>query len=144
MTDTLSAEQRSALMARIRGRDTKPELTVRRLLHALGYRFRIQARGLPGRPDVALTRRRKAVFVHGCFWHQHEGCRAAQVPKTRVDFWTEKFARNRRRDAAALEALEALGWSALVVWECELRRPQDLALRLQGFLGPTAIGRRGG
>ena len=109
MTDKLTPEQRSAHMARIRRSDTKPEKRVRSLLHSLGYRFRIQLKGVPGRPDVALTRRRVAIMVHGCFWHAH-GCPSSNIPKTRTDFWSAKFAANKARDARLQEAAEADGW----------------------------------
>ena len=128
-------------MARIRGKHTKPELVVRRLLHAMGYCFRLHRRDLPGTPDIVLAGRHKIVFVHGCFWHRHQGCKAAaKVPQTRRAFWKAKFARNVARDAAKGEALAALGWACLVLWECELRDREALAARLQGFLG--APGRR--
>jgi len=107
-------------MARIRATDTKPELTVRRLLHSLGYRFRLHRRDLPGSPDLAFPGRRKIVFVHGCFWHQHRGCRLAYRPKSNTKFWAEKFAANLLRDRRAMRQLRASGWDPLVVWECEL------------------------
>lgn len=125
---------RSAVMARVRSRDTGPEMAVRRLLTRLGYRYRLQRRDLPGRPDIAFIGRRKAVFVHGCFWHGHACARGARLPRTNADYWEAKIARNRARDAAALEALAALGWSAVVVWECELRNEGAVAARLAGFL----------
>ena len=127
---------RSEIMARVRGRDTGPEMVVRRLLHAMGYRYRVQARWLPGRPDVAFTRRRRAVFVHGCFWHAHGCARGARVPKANAAFWRAKFARNKERDAEALQALAAQGWGALTLWECELGDRDALAARLRAFLGP--------
>jgi len=123
-------------MARIRRSNTKPERVVRSLLHALGYRFRIQVRGVPGRPDIALPGRRKAIFVHGCFWHGHEGCRLHHIPKTRPAFWTAKFARNRERDDRLLSAAQQAGWACLVVWECEIG-DSGLKDRLIRFLGPT-------
>lgn len=118
--DVVSREKRSTIMARIRPTDTKPELVVRRLLHSLGYRFRLHRRDLPGSPDLAFPGRRKIVFVHGCFWHQHRGCRFAYRPKSNTEFWAEKFAANRRRDRRAIRKLRASGWDSLVVWECEL------------------------
>ncbi len=107
-------------MARVRGRDTKPEMAVRRYLHARGLRFRLHRRGLPGKPDLVFPSRRVAVFVHGCFWHQHPGCRRAKLPQMRADFWRRKLEANVERDAAALAALEAAGWTTLVMWECEV------------------------
>ena len=115
-------------MARVRGRDTKPEMAVRRYLHARGLRFRLHRRDLPGRPDLVFPSRRVAVFVHGCFWHQHPGCKRAKLPQTRADSWRRKLEANRERDVAALKALEEAGWTALVVWECELGPETLMAL----------------
>ena len=137
--DPLSQAQRSAHMARIRRSETKPELIVRRLLHRLGYRFRVQLKGVPGRPDVAFPGRRKAVMVHGCFWHQHEGCRLAHVPSSRPEFWSAKFARNKERDARLQAKAEAAGWAVLVVWECETKNLGSLQSSLQGFLGAAKL-----
>ena len=125
---------RSALMRRVRDRDTAPELAVRRLLHRYGYRFRLHAKDLPGRPDIVFRRRRKAIFVHGCFWHRHEGCRRTTSPKTRIAFWEKKFSANRQRDKAAVFALERAGWDVAVVWECETRDVGALARRLMRFM----------
>lgn len=111
-----------------------PELVVRRLAHALGFRFRLHRRDLPGSPDLVFPRRRKVIFVHGCFWHRHEGCRLAADPKTRPDFWSRKFAANVARDRAAQEALEMAGWKVMIIWECETRSLEGLADRLVGFL----------
>lgn len=108
-------------MARVRQRDTKPEMLVRRVLHAKGYRFRLQRRDLPGCPDIVLPKHKLAIFVHGCFWHRHLGCRLASTPKTRVGFWTSKFEENIKRDKRAIEALQCLGWHTTVVWECETK-----------------------
>lgn len=137
LPDSLTPLQRSAHMARIKRADTKPELVVRRLLHAVGYRFRLQWKAAPGRPDVAFPGRRRIIYIHGCFWHQHEGCRLSHVPNTRRAFWQEKFDRNRARDARQLEKAEAEGWEALVIWECETRDARLLLERMQAFLGPT-------
>ncbi|MEM1316081.1 MAG: DNA mismatch endonuclease Vsr [Pseudomonadota bacterium] len=124
MADVFTAEERSRVMAAIKGRDTRPELRLRRALHALGLRFRLQGRTrggrLPGRPDLVFASRRAAVFVHGCFWHRHAGCPRATTPASRTDYWGPKFARNVERDRAALAALEAAGWRTAVVWECGL------------------------
>lgn len=122
-------------MARIRGKDTRPELRVRCLLHRHGYRFRLHASDLPGRPDIVFRRRRKVVFVHGCFWHRHEGCCRAATPSTRVEYWNRKFDATRARDAATLNALETMGWASLIVWECETTDEFSLLKRLQRFLG---------
>ena len=118
MVDIMTAEQRSALMSRIRSVDTKPELFVRRALHAMGYRFRTHVRGLPGRPDLVFTKRRAVIFVHGCFWHRH-GCKKTYVPKVREEFWEGKFAANTSRDERNQSQLVQSGWRVLVVWECE-------------------------
>jgi DNA mismatch endonuclease (patch repair protein) len=121
MADIVSVARRSRMMAGIRGRNTKPELALRRGLHRLGFRFRLHKRGIPGRPDLAFPRLRSAVFVHGCFWHRHSGCKFAYFPKSRIDFWDDKFESNVARDARQLRELRKLGWRALVVWECSLR-----------------------
>ena len=122
--------RRSALMSRIRSSNTRPEIAVRRLLHALGYRFRLHRRDLPGKPDIVLPRHRLALFVHGCFWHQHPGCRLASKPKTRQDYWTPKLAGNVQRDQLAQEALAAMGWRVEVIWECDARKPAELERRV--------------
>lgn len=121
-------------MARVGQRDTKPEMVVRRILHALGYRFRLQAKELPGRPDIVFRPRKKAIFVHGCFWHRHVGCRRTTTPKTRKDFWEAKFSANLERDERVQEELRALGWSSLVIWECETVDTHALADRLKAFV----------
>lgn len=122
-------------MARIKRSDTRPEKIVRSLLHQLGYRFRIQLKNVPGRPDVAFPARRVAIMVHGCFWHAH-GCAFSNIPKTRNEFWTEKFRANKERDARLQEAAEAAGWHCLVVWECETKDREALAAWLSASLGP--------
>jgi DNA mismatch endonuclease (patch repair protein) len=135
--DHLSKDTRSRLMSRIRRSGTKPERVVGSLLHSLGYRFRKQFKGVPGRPDIALPKRRKALMIHGCFWHQHPGCRHARIPATRTEFWEAKFARNQERDARLLRDAKAAGWEILVVWECETADPSSLTATLVGFLGPS-------
>ena len=129
---------RSALMAKVGGRDTRPEMDVRRQLFSNGYRYRLHARDLPGRPDIIFRKRRKAIFVHGCFWHRHNGCPRATVPKTRQTFWLEKFERNKARDARSEEALLAMGWNILVIWECETRDAETLSERLLAFVQDTS------
>jgi len=136
MVDSLSPLARSRRMALIRSRDTKPEKTVRRVLHSLGYRFRVAVGGLPGRPDVTFTNKRKVIFVHGCFWHSHRGCNVAHIPKTRSAYWESKFAKNVARDVRNQAALLADGWSVLTVWECEIDDGEWLRDRLISFLGP--------
>lgn len=121
MADKLSSSQRKYCMSRIRGKDTKPEILVRKGLHARGFRFRLQERRLPGRPDVVLPKYGVAIMVNGCFWHGHKGCRYATRPKTNEEFWEAKIARNRHRDEVTEAHLEALGWTVITIWECELR-----------------------
>lgn len=134
MADVLTPEQRSYCMSRIRGKDTKPELIVRKLVHALGYRFRLHVNDLPGRPDLVFRNRHKVIFVHGCFWHRHN-CRYGRVqPKTRAAFWRKKLAGNKKRDARNRRDLRQQGWTVLVVWECQTRRLEWLAERLERFL----------
>lgn len=132
--DRLSPERRSWLMSRIRGTNTKPEIAVRSMLHRMGYRFRLHRRDLPGTPDIVLPGRSTAIFVHGCFWHGH-ACKRTKMPKSREDYWGEKIATNRRRDRRKRRQLRALGWNAIVVWECELKRPDRLAAKLRKALG---------
>lgn len=141
VVDTLTVEQRSALMARVRDRDTKPELFVRKALYARGYRYRLHARDLPGRPDLVFRKRRTVVFVHGCFWHRH-GCKKTTHPKSRQDYWQDKFANNVARDGRNLAQLADDGWRVFVVWECETEKDDGLLDRLAAFLGPPSVGRR--
>lgn len=120
MVDFLSATERSERMSRIRGKDTQPELALRKALHRQGFRYRLHDAGLPGKPDLVLPRYKTVVFVHGCFWHRHEGCSIATTPKSNTQFWTDKFERNVARDLRSQALLEELGWRVFVVWECEL------------------------
>jgi DNA mismatch endonuclease (patch repair protein) len=131
-----SAEERSRIMRAVKDRNTGPELTVRRLAHAMGFRFRLYRKDLPGKPDLAFPRLRKAVFVHGCFWHGHDCARGARIPANNRIYWVGKIARNKSRDEAALKSLKMLGWKALVIWECELRNSAQLRTRLERFLKP--------
>lgn len=124
--DNTDPATRSAVMSRIRSRDTKPEMAVRRALHAAGLRYRLHRKELPGRPDLVFPGRRIALFVHGCFWHQH-GCRLSHAPASRLEYWEPKLRRNKERDAGNVEALEAAGWTVMQVWECETRMPAFLA-----------------
>ena len=119
--DKHTPEQRHRNMSAVKGKDTKPELLVRKLLHALGYRFRIQRKGLPGRPDIVLPRYKTAIFVNGCFWHRHEGCKYASTPSTNSEFWEKKFTANVERDARNYAALKEQGWNVIVIWECEIK-----------------------
>jgi len=117
---------RSRVMASVRSRNTKPEIVLRRALHASGLRFRLQHKALGCKPDILLPGRCLAIFVHGCFWHQHEGCKFGRKPKSRLEFWNEKFRRNRRRDESNIKAVRMAGWTPIVVWECELKSRQRL------------------
>jgi DNA mismatch endonuclease Vsr len=126
---------RRRLMSAIRGRDTKPELMVRRLLHKLGYRFRVNKRQFSARPDVLFISRKKAVFVHGCFWHAHEVCRSGRTPSTRSEYWKGKLSANKARDARVIQELESHGWEALVLWECQLKNEEWVAETVVSFLG---------
>ena len=136
--DRLTPHRRSWNMSRIRGRDTAPERRVRSLLHRQGFRFTLGRRGLPGKPDIVLPRWHTVVFVHGCFWHRHQGCRNAVMPKTRTAFWQRKLQGNITRDEANTRQLEALGWRVIVVWECELDDERALQDRLVSTLGANA------
>jgi DNA mismatch endonuclease (patch repair protein) len=142
MTDVYSKAKRSAVMARVKGRDTQPELIVRKLLWGLGARYRLHRRDLPGAPDIVLPGRKLAVFVHGCFWHGHDCARGARVPKSNRDYWVAKVARNRARDARTQTELAALGWRVEVVWECQLKdwpaMRDRLAVMLEGA-GPAQL-----
>jgi DNA mismatch endonuclease, patch repair protein len=124
---------RSANMRAIRSKDMRPELTVRSLVHKLGYRFRLHRKDLPGKPDLVFGSRRKVIFVHGCFWHSH-ACKAAHTPRSNQEYWVPKLRRNRLRDARNVAALKALGWKSLVVWECGLKRPGQVSERVASFL----------
>jgi len=131
--DKITIEERSALMARIRSKDTKPELAVRSLLHRLGYRFRLHRRDLPGTPDIVLPRHKKIVLVQGCFWHGHD-CQLASSPKSNTRYWSEKIQKNKERDQRNIHALRDRGWTVIEIWECEVRRACGLERRLLDFL----------
>lgn len=118
--DTISREQRSRTMSRIRSKNTKPELLVRRFLYANGFRYRVNVRTLPGSPDIVLKKYRTVIFIHGCFWHSHS-CQQGRLPQTNVDFWTRKLTRNKERDSDVREKLRQLGWKTMIVWECQLK-----------------------
>jgi DNA mismatch endonuclease (patch repair protein) len=133
-TDVFAPHERSAIMRAVKSADTEPELKVRRLLWRAGYRYRLNARDLPGAPDIVFRQRKKAIFVHGCFWHGHDCARGARVPKANRAYWRDKIARNRVRDRKTAAALTALGWRALVVWECEMKDEAALKARLRAFL----------
>ncbi len=134
-------EHRSWTMSRVKSKDTAPEMIVRRLLHSMGYRYRLHGKALPGKPDLVFAGRKKAIFIHGCFWHGHDCKRGARIPSTRQDYWLAKVGRNRERDARNVASLEQAGWSVLTVWECELKDRVALAARLSEFLGgPASFG----
>ena len=135
MADNRSRESRSALMSRIRGKDTAPEVAVRRVLHSLGYRFRLHRRDLPGTPDIVFPSRRKVIFVNGCFWHAH-GCRIGRPPKSRPEFWLPKLQKNCLKDKRNLRALRSSGWGAMTVWQCQMGHRDKLEGRPISFLGP--------
>lgn len=136
---SLTEPEQSALMSRVRAKNTKPEVTVRRLLHSFGYRFRLHRRDLPGSPDIVLPKHRVAIFVHGCFWHQHRGCRLQNLPAKNLDYWLPKLRRTKLRDRRSLKALTALGWHPLVLWECETRPTTVCATRLQRLLDEVSV-----
>lgn len=137
MGDTLSPEARSERMSRVRGKDTKPEMAVRRTVHAMGYRYRLHRRDLPGIPDLVFGRLKKVIFVHGCFWHRHPDpkCKLARMPKSRLDFWRPKLEGNRRRDERIQAELRGSGWRVMVVWECGIGHKEQLENSVREFLG---------
>jgi DNA mismatch endonuclease (patch repair protein) len=135
--DNLSVQQRSDQMRLISARDTRPEMIVRRAVYRMGYRYRLHDRSLPGTPDLVFSKRKEVIFVHGCFWHRHRGCRLARLPKSRTDYWEPKLSRNQERDTRSLASLKDLGWKVLTIWECELRGASiELDRVLRRFLGP--------
>jgi DNA mismatch endonuclease (patch repair protein) len=127
MTDIVDRQTRSRMMAGIRGKDTKPELTLRRSLHAMGFRYRLHAKGIPGKPDLVLPKYKAVIFVHGCFWHRHPECRYASTPATRPEFWSMKFSANVARDSAVRSALLLAGWRVATIWECAMRSEAGVA-----------------
>jgi DNA mismatch endonuclease (patch repair protein) len=131
---SVSPEDRSRIMRAVKGRDTKPEMTVRRMVHAMGYRYRLHRKDLPGKPDLAFASAKKTIFVHGCFWHGHDCPRGARVPKSNRDYWTNKIADNRARDARAQKQLIAANWGVLVLWECKLKDRADVQVQIRTFL----------
>jgi DNA mismatch endonuclease, patch repair protein len=132
--DRVDPATRKRVMAAVKSKDTAPELKLRRWLHAIGYRYRLHVRELPGRPDLVFPARRKVIFVHGCFWHRHGGCARAAMPATRQAFWVEKLTANVKRDARQVLELRALGWDVLIVWECQVRQLNTLANKVVRFL----------
>lgn len=144
MADSLTPEARSALMSRIRGKNTKPEMFVRRLVHGMGYRFRLHRKDLPGKPDLVFPRLKKVIFMHGCFWHYHDDpdCKSARIPKSNQAFWKPKLEGNRARDKINEAKLRELGWEVMVIWECQTRARDADRLRQEVsiFLDSTGVG----
>ena len=136
MADTLTRVERSERMGRIQNKDTKPEMRIRKIVHGMGYRYRLHKANLPGKPDLVFAGRRKVIFVHGCFWHRHPdpSCSLARLPKSKLDFWVPKLEANRQRDEANVRELEQAGWDVLTIWECQLRNEKELKIRIQVFL----------
>jgi len=134
LADTFTQQQRSALMSRVRNRNTAPEMTVRKLLHAMGYRFRLHRSDLPGSPDIVLARHRKVIFVHGCFWHGHDRCVRGRRPTSNTEFWDAKIYRNIERDRLARESLIQSDWIVLTIWQCETKNLEELKIQLGTFL----------
>lgn len=142
LMDKLSTKQRSANMRAVRGKNTKPEIAVRRTVHAMGYRFRLHRRDLPGSPDLVFPALKLALFVHGCFWHMHPGCSKSTFPTTNTEFWREKLLRNVERDQLAQQALREAGWCVGVIWECETIKAADICKRLKNILPPRPFQKR--
>lgn len=136
-TDNLTPEQRKRTMACVRDKDTQPEMQVRRLVHRMGYRYRLHRKDMPGNPDLVFTKKFKVIFVHGCFWHGHDCKSGRKQPKANAAYWSAKLSRNRIRDTANQELLRAQGWVILIIWECELKQPDELTKSIRGFLGNT-------
>lgn len=134
MADHLTKRQRSQLMSRIRAKDTGPEITVRKFLYKLGYRYRLHAKDLPGKPDIVFRSKKKAIFIHGCFWHQHPGCKDNHIPKSNIQYWMPKLAKTKKRDSDNQCKLIEAGWDILVIWECQLKDLFILKNRIIDFL----------
>lgn len=134
MMDNLTIEKRSANMRRIKSKDTSPELIVRKIIHKMGYRFRLHRKDLPGKPDLTFPSKKKVVFVHGCFWHQHENCEISRIPKSNRQYWVPKLRRNKFRDQEHQNSLKKLGWKVLVIWECEIKELNKMNKKIINFL----------
>lgn len=134
MSDTLSPPERSERMSRIRNKNSDPEMKLRRLIHSMGFRYRLHVKGLPGTPDLVFPSRRAIIFMHGCFWHRHEGCKLARLPKSKLDYWQPKLEANKTRDLMQQQQLRDLGWRLLVVWECEMVYTERVATIVRNFL----------
>lgn len=134
MADNLTQEQRKLTMQRVRSKDTSPEMRVRRMVHRLGFRYRLHKKDLPGKPDLVFSRVKKVIFVNGCFWHSHPGCKAAKTPKSNSDYWKPKLARNKKRDQDNYQKLRDAGWSVLVIWECQTKDEQGMRKIITTYL----------
>ena len=139
MTDVFSKEKRSRIMSQIRSKSTKPEMVVRRALYSMGFRYRLHISELPGCPDIVLSKNKKAIFVHGCFWHGHDICKRSKRPETNTEFWNKKLENNIKRDGEIMEELKSLGWDVLVIWQCQTKNTSELNLKLKNFLSEDAI-----
>lgn len=142
MIDVFSSEKRSRIMSRVRSYDTEPELKVRSIVHRRGYRFRIHQDKLPGNPDIVLSKHKKAIFIHGCFWHSHKGCPRSKRPTSNFSFWQDKLDKNQERDKRVQKELQHLGWKYLVIWQCEIKKDDRLQKKIENFLKNTHSGRR--
>lgn len=139
MVDFVSVEKRSNIMRGVRSKNTRPERVVRSLLHRRGFRFRLHNRELPGKPDVTLPRYRVALFVHGCFWHNHEACAAGRMPSSNVEYWQTKISRTKMRDREHAAGLAGMGWRVLTIWECELADEAQVTAKMEGFIKATQV-----
>ena len=137
MSDTLSPEERSERMAKIRDKNSNPEMKLRRLIHSMGFRYRLHVKKLPGTPDLVFPSRRAVIFMHGCFWHRHEGCKLARLPKSKLNFWKPKLEANKERDMLQQQQLRDLGWRLLVVWECEMVYTERVSTMVRNFLSES-------
>ncbi|ROM86034.1 MULTISPECIES: very short patch repair endonuclease [Pseudomonas] len=137
-TDIVTPEQRSRMMSLVKGKNTRPEMVVRSLCHAMGLRYRLHCKDLPGKPDLVFPKHRLCIFVHGCFWHSHSGCKQASLPKSRQEFWLPKLAKNVERDIYAQRALGTLGWRVVVIWECHTKNREVLRTEIQKIFAPSA------
>lgn len=133
MTDHVSKEKRSNIMKKVRGKNTSPELLVRKIIYSLGYRYRLHGKDLPGKPDIVFRWRKKVIFIHGCFWHAH-GCKKGQPPKSNLPYWIPKLQENKIRDQDNIKSISAMGWSALIIWQCEIKSKDELIDKINSFL----------
>lgn len=132
--DTVSKRKRSEVMGQVKSKDTTPEMLVRRLVHRMGYRYRLHRKDLPGKPDLVFPGRKKVIFVHGCFWHRHQGCSNTRTPKSRTNFWETKFQQNVERDRRVCDELQAMGWDFMIIWECQTKDETLIAEQVDAFL----------